>query len=94
MTDRRGNPTYIPDEDNPEPVKAAFIPQRSSRAEVPGQQEIEVYRMIVDPEHGKDMSLWARVDWNGDSWDIQSPPLYHHGTRATRHWSVDIRKRP
>ncbi|MGL5825556.1 MAG: hypothetical protein ACRCYU_12210 [Nocardioides sp.] len=77
----------------PQRVRAAFIPQRSSKAEVPGQQVINVTRMIVDP-HIQDVDLWSRVEWEGKSWDIASPPAYHHGPRRSRHWSIDIRQRP
>lgn len=93
VTDRRGNEVIVADPDGPYRVRAAFIPQRSSRAEVPGQQEINVTRMIVDPDL-PDVNLWSRVDWNGSQWDVAAPPAYHHGTRHTRHWSIDIRERP
>ncbi|WP_380043497.1 hypothetical protein [Kribbella deserti] len=93
VTDRRGNHTRGADPDSPHIVRAAFIPQRSARAEVPGQQQINVTRMIV-AAHLTDVDLWSRVEWNGRHWDIVTPPAYHHGTRHTRHWSLDIRERP
>ena len=37
ITDNRGNQVHIADEDGPHEVRAAFIPQRSAKAEVPGQ---------------------------------------------------------
>jgi hypothetical protein len=73
-------------------VSAAVIPQRSSKAEVPGQQEINVVRLIVDPDL-PDVNLWSRVEYLGEMWDVISPPAYHHGSRRVRHWSLDIRKR-
>ena len=92
-TDNRGSKQFTVDTDNPVEVHAAFIPQRSARAEVPGQQHINVTRMIV--RHGiPDVSLWARVVWAGKEWDVVTPPAYHHGTRHTRHWSMDLRERP
>lgn len=72
---------------------AASFPQRSSRAEVPGQQQIDVVRLIVE-ELPEDAGLWAICEWNGDLWDIVGPPAFRQGTRHTRHWSVDIRRRP
>lgn len=93
VTDNRGNKQFEIDEDNPVSVKAAFIPQRSARAELPGQQHINITRMILRHDI-PDVSLWARVEWNGSSWDIVTPPAYHHGTRQTRHWSIDLRERP
>jgi hypothetical protein len=93
VTDRRGNEIEMADDDGPHEIRAAFIPQRSARAEVPGQAQINVTRMIVAADL-PDVSLWSRVEWNGLLWDVVTPPAYHHGTRQTRHWSIDIRERP
>lgn len=92
-TDSRGNKHHAPDMDNPIDVTAAFIPQRSARAEVTGQQQIQVTRMILSSEV-PGMDLWSRVEWRGEFWDCVTPPQYHHGTRHTRHWSIDLRERP
>lgn len=93
-TDRRNNTTKRADPGDPIEVRATFIPQRSSRAEVPGQQIINVIRMIVDPDL-PDVELWSRVEYKGHVWDIVTPPAYHHGiARHTRHWSIDLRLRP
>lgn len=93
VIDGRGNRTLRADPTSPHVVRAAFIPQRSSRAEVPGQQQINVVRMIVDHDLA-DVGLWSRVEYQGKEWDVVTPPSYHHGTRRTRHWSIDIRERP
>lgn len=93
VVDNRGNTIITVDEDNPVTVTAAFIPQRSGKAEVPGQQQINVVRMIVD-SHIEGVTLWSRVEHQGRMWDVVSPPAYHHGSRRTRHWSIDIRERP
>lgn len=92
--DRRGNETLVADlEADPFAIKAAVIPQRSSKAEVPGQQIIDVVRLILDAEI-PDITLWSLVEYAGDYWDIVSPPAYHHGSRHVRHWSLDVRRRP
>ncbi|WP_207793749.1 phage head completion protein [Streptomyces cinnamoneus] len=93
VTDKRGNEVLVADGDGPHEVRAAFIPQRSSKAEVPGQQQINIVRMLVDPALS-DVTLWSRVEFDGRQWDIVSPPAYHHGSRRTRHWGIDIRERP
>lgn len=93
ITDQRGNDVLVPDLENPVTITAAAIPQRSQRAEVPGQQQIDVVRLIIPANIG-DVGLWGRVLYQGDYWDIVAPPAYHHGTRKTRHTSVDIRRRP
>jgi len=93
ITDSRGNEVKVANLLDPLPIRAVFIPQRSARAEVPGQVQIDVMRMIVDANI-PNVDLWSRVEWLGAQWDVVAPPAYHHGTRHTRHWSIDIRKRP
>jgi hypothetical protein len=93
ITDTRGNEVLTIDLENPVVVTAAAIPQRSARAEIPGQQEIEIVRLIVTADL-PDVGLWGGALYDGREWDIAAPPAYHHGTRRTRHFSIDIRKRP
>lgn len=93
VKDARGNDTRVVDATRPIVTTAAVIPQRSSKAEVPGQQQIQVNRLIVTHDL-PGIDLWSRVDYLGEQWDVVSPPSYHHGSRLVRHWSVDIRKRP
>lgn len=88
----RGNTVRVPGEEYME-VNAAFIPQRGAKAEVPGQQIINVVRMIVSHEL-PNVDLWSRVEYDGKVWDVVTPPSYHHGSRHTRHWSLDLRERP
>ncbi|MCX5236233.1 phage head-tail adapter protein [Streptomyces prunicolor] len=91
--DQRGNEVLVADPAGPHTVRCALIPQRSARAEVPGQQQINITRMIVDADL-EDVTLWSRVEVHGQVWDVVSPPAYHHGDRKTRHWALDIRERP
>lgn len=94
ITDNRGNEVRVANMDDPIPVKAAFVPQRSTRAEVPGQVQIDVVRMLVDANL-PGVDLWSQVEWNGSQWDIVSPPALHSSlSRHTRHWTIDLRKRP
>lgn len=93
IQDARGNSTVVVDPENPHKLTAAVIPQRSSRAEVPGQQLVDVVRLIVSDDL-EGVTLWSRVEYRGEEWDLVQPPAYHHGTRRTRHSSVDIRRRP
>lgn len=93
VTDNRDNQIKVVDRDNPYHLTAAVIPQRSARAELPGQMEINVIRVLIDPDL-EGVSLWSEVDALGTTWDVVTPPAYHHGTRHTRHWSIDLRERP
>lgn len=93
QTDARGNKVKVAVPATPHQVKAVFIPQRSARAEVPGQQHINVVRMIVAPDL-EGVELWSRVEALGSVWDVVTPPAHHQGTRHVRHWSIDLRERP
>lgn len=91
-TDRRNNVTIRP-LGEPFLVKAWVIPDRSSRAEVAGQQEINVYKLGTQADLAG-VDLWSRVEWDGAWWDLASPPAKSFGTRHTKHWVMVLRKRP
>jgi hypothetical protein len=91
--DRRGNKVLAPDLANPVETRVWIFPQRGARAELPGQMEINVIRIGTAHNLGE-VGLWARVEMLGSVWDVVTPPAYHHGTRHTRHWSMDLRERP
>lgn len=93
VEDRRGNHQLIVDRDGPIHTKAVTVPQRSSKAEVPGQAVIDVTRLVVAADLGN-VGIQSIVAWRGEEWDVVTPPGYHHGTRHTRHWTLDIRRRP
>ena len=90
--DRRGNRTIRP-LGFPFTVSAWIVPDRASRAEVPGQQEIDVYTIGTKADL-TDVDLWSRIEWDGRWWDMVSPPAKHIGTRHTAHWTLTVRKRP
>lgn len=92
-TDARGNKQLVAEADGPHSVTVWVYPQRSAKAEVPGQQKINIVRIGVAADL-EDVDLWSRVQLQGKMWDVVTPPAYHHGTRHTRHWSIDIRERP
>lgn len=91
--DDRGNLHIVPTEANATEEKVWIFPQRSARAEVPGQLAINVIRIGIDTSV-EGLDLWSRVELLGKSWDVVTPPAYHHGTRHTRHYSLDLRERP
>lgn len=103
VEDRRGNSKRTVDlsalpHGHDGKLKGNFTPDRGSRAEVPGQQEIDVYRVVFETGL-EDVTLWSRLLWAPPGrepkyWDIVEPPVYRHGTRHTRHWTMVIRKRP
>lgn len=92
-TDNRGNKREVPDPTDTHQLTAWVFPQRSARAEVPGQLVIDVVRIGTQADLSN-VSLWSRVEMQGRQWDVVTPPAYHHGTRHTRHWSLELRARP
>jgi hypothetical protein len=93
QVNNRGGKVKVAVPADPHVVKAVFVPQRSARAEVQGQQHINVVRMIVDPDL-EGVELWSRVEALGKVWDVVTPPAQHFGTNHVRHWSIDLRERP
>lgn len=93
QTDDRGNKHEVATDEAAHEVNAWIFSQRSARAEVPGQLAINVIRIGV-PADLEGVDLWSKVEILGKLWDVAAPPAYHHGTRHTRHWSIDLRERP
>lgn len=93
VTDARGNKHDVANPDDAHEVKVWIYPQRSARAEVPGQLGINIIRIGIDAGL-EGVELWSRVEVLDKHWDVVTPPSYHHGTRHTRHWSIDLRERP
>lgn len=93
QTDLRGNKHEVAVPNNPHEVRVWIYPQRSARAELAGQHAINIIRIGVSPNL-TGVDLWSKVELQGKLWDIVTPPSYHHGTRKTRHWSIDLRERP
>lgn len=92
--DNRGNERKLHDEANPLVRLVWQIPQRGGKAEVTGQQTINLIRIgVADDIPG--VALDSRVSFNGKDWDVVSPPAFHIGvSRHTRHYSMDVRERP
>ena len=94
LTDNRGNERKVHDEANPIHALIWQFPQRSAKAEVTGQQTINVIRIGCTTDVSN-VGLNARVEFDGKVWDIVTPPAYHvGGGRHTRHYSMDVRERP
>lgn len=94
VVDNRGNTVQIVDLDTPpHDLKVWVIPGRSMKAEMTGQQDIDVIR-IGTTANLAGVDSWSRLQWNGKWYDVVMPPAYHHGTRDVRHWSMDLKKRP
>ena len=92
--DRRGNENYMAVPDLPHVgVKCSQNPDRSTRAEVPGQQEIDVITLRIPPDLAE-VNIWSQVLWGERWYDVIAPPAEHLGPRHTRHWTLTLRRRP
>ena len=74
-------------------VRCAVIPNRSARAEVPGQVETNIVDCITTANLDQ-VSIWSRAKLNGTWWDLVTPPAMHYGPRNIRHWTFSLRERP
>ena len=92
VIDARGNETFQAARSQMVTTTAAVIPDRSSRAEAPGQVQIDVVQFIVHAEI-PELTLWSRIEWGGGWYDMASPPALHVGNRATRHTTIIARRR-
>lgn len=94
VIDNRGNEKKVHDETNPIHRKVWIIPQRGAKAEVTGQQTINVVRIGVALDT-PGLALNARVEFDGRVWDVVSPPAERSGGgRHTGHLMMDVRERP
>lgn len=93
ITDSRGNKTVQPTAANPHVVRASQNPDRSARAEVPGEMEINVITLRI-PRFLEGVNLRSRAEWDGQWWDVVAPPGDRIGNRHTGHWTLTLRKRP
>ena len=90
VVDRRGNKVKRPlGESVVRRAVRSF--ERSNRAELPGQQGIEQYNMIVDLH--TTAPLWTVAFWDDAWWDVAAPPAKRDGRRVD-HLTVTIRRRP
>ena len=88
--DARGNRVRLPS-DTPVKVRVTTSEDRSSDAELPGQVSSKLVRCIA---RSAPITTWARVDYDGESWDLAAPPRVSKGlTRATSHVEFILRSR-
>lgn len=93
VEDNRGVMVRQPDLQNPIRTRAAITPERSSKAEVPGQQVINVIRVLIDYKFAALVDIHSRLRWDGKEWDVITPPEHHYGTHHSRHVSILARQR-
>ena len=93
VVDNRGNESVQPTMDNPHVVRVHAAPDRSARAEVPGEMQIDVLTLRI-PYMLADVNLRSRVFFREDWWDVVAPPADHGGSRHVRHSTITIRRRP
>lgn len=94
QTNSRGESQWAPDRTSPQRVRMGLTADRTSRAEVRGNVEIEVYEVRL-PFKLEGVGPGAVVLWDGSEWDIAAPPMLRPSrTHSVRHITVQIRRRP
>lgn len=95
----RGPKMWVEDRDNPLELKIGISTDRTSRAEVRGDVEIEVinarfpYSVGGVPLEG--VGPGAILSWDGSDWDVAAPPsIRKTRTHSVRHLTAQIRRRP
>ena len=90
----RGESQWAPDRTSPQRVRMGITADRTSRAEVRGNVEIEMYDIRL-PFKLKGVGPGAVIVWDGSEWDIAAPPMLRPTrTHSVRHITVPIRRRP
>lgn len=94
IADARGNQVKVLDHDSKVTVRCAVIPERGVNAELAGQMYSEIVQVII-PGHVEGVEIWSRAEMeDGTQWDLTLPPKFHRGSRMTRHWTIELRRRP
>lgn len=86
----RGDRVRVPAE-TPVEVWVTTSTQRQGDAEIPGQVSIKSMRCIT---REAPVGSWARIVYNGEEWDLATPPRFTAGlSKATAHVEFIIRSR-
>lgn len=91
MRDSRNNLVKVPS-DIPVKVRATTSIDRSSIAELPGQIDVSIVKCVT---RDAPVGSWARVVYNGQEWDLASPPRFSPGmSKTTAYVTFTLRSRP
>lgn len=88
-TDADGNPVFTPAAD-PVSVSGRMDPVTADEDATTGQAVITTYRFLSRTFPG---GPFARVQWEGRTWDVVGEPQRRRGSEATRHVVVLLRSR-
>lgn len=89
-TDSLGNPVKRPSGTGVT-IRVTSSEDRSSDAELPGQVSNKVIRIMA---RQVPIGSWSRVVFNGEEWDLASPPRFTPGaTKRLKHIEFTIKSR-
>lgn len=91
-TSRRGDTVKVPSDAAAWVTRCSESAERSSRAELPGQQGIDVITIRVSA--ARDVALFDRARYRNLWWDVVAPPSVRNGSRHVQHQTVLLRRRP
>jgi hypothetical protein len=90
VTNSRGDKMNVPS-DVGYKLRVSMSRDRNASAELAGQVDVKMIRCLA---RSVPNGTWARVEYEGEEWDLVAPP--HHGvgaSKATRSVSFVIRSR-
>lgn len=93
VENRRGQ-VYKTPADRGRTVRVTVPEDRQSVAEIPGQLNVKVVRLIFRWPYEDVVGTGSRVEFRNEEWDLQEPPHFSSGaSRAMRHVEVLIKSR-
>ena len=73
------------------PVQVTMSKDRNASAELPGQVDVKIISCVARTVPA---GSWARVEYNGEEWDLAAPPHFGNGvSRNTVGVSFTLRSR-
>lgn len=91
---RHGEAEYSADLDNPIRLRVTTSEDRSQIADLPGQVDVDIMRVISRHYPGREGGTWSRCRLDGVDYDLAEPPRFSPGpSKASEHWEFKLRSR-
>lgn len=87
--DGDGNPVKVPSA-SPVRVRGMVQPVSSDESAVTGDAVATIYRLYA---RSFPAGAYARIEWDGRTWDVDGEPMRHGISASTRHVKVLLRAR-
>lgn len=75
VINKRGDLLKVPS-DVGIPIRVSMSKDRNASAELPGQVDVKIIKCIA---RSVPAGSWARIEYNGEEWDLAAPPHFGNG---------------